>query len=167
MSKQNNPRDVRDVEETVLAGADEQRERPNRIETALMHLSPVGRDESGIGVVVDEVGRYATLDFDIPSGLPLSDAARSRLESMRAARIEYTDHTDRAYEDFWDFPPTDWLAAAPFVHKVRDARRSARWDLMQELRRVALDFLAETVREGSADEAAVQLLRRMMLRDEA
>lgn len=97
----------------------------------------------------------------------MSQSARARNEAMRARRIEYTDHTDREYETFFDFPATEWTWASPFVHAVRDARRSAHWELTQELRRVALDYLAETAREGSAGADAVRLLRRMMLRDEA
>lgn len=137
------------------------------LRTSLQHLSPVERDEWGIGVIVDEAGRYAELDFDIPSGLPLSEHARMRLEAARAKHIEYTDHTDREYETFFDFPATEWVWAAPFVHRVRDARGTARREIIQELRRVALDYLAGTVKEGSVDADAVHLLRRMMLRDQA
>lgn len=137
------------------------------LETGLMHLSPAERDEMGIGVTVNEAGSYVELDFDIPSGLALPAAARARLDALRARRIEYTEHTDREYETFFDFPATEWTWAAPFVHKTRDARQNAHRKVIQELRRVALDYLAGTVKEGSVDADAVCLLGRMMLRDAA
>lgn len=92
--------------EPELSGASDT-ERVATLGTALSHLSPIGIDESGIAIAVNEVGRYATLNFEIPSGLLLSPSARARLEALRDRRIEFTDHTDRDWEEWFEFPATE------------------------------------------------------------
>ncbi|MFJ4174695.1 hypothetical protein [Microbacterium sp. NPDC089696] len=151
-----------EVEPSDVASA----EGAGTLETALSHLSPVSVDESGIAIAVNEVGRYATLDFEVPSGLPLTPSARARLEALRDRRIEYTGHNDRAFEEWLEvFPATAWNEASPFVRAVRDARRDAQAEITHELRTVALDYLATTVREAGAESDVLRALRRIMLRD--